>query len=34
MKVIIQTEENDEPLWLKILSSVGLAMILGVIVFV
>jgi len=34
MKVIIETEENDEPLWLKILSSVGLAMILGVIVFV
>lgn len=34
MKVIIQTEENDEPLWLKILSSVGLAMILGVIVFI
>jgi len=34
MKVIIETEENDEPLWLKIASSVVFALILGVIVFI
>ena len=34
MKVIIETEENDEPLWLKIVSSIMFAVILGIIVFI
>lgn len=34
MKVIIETEENDEPLWLKIASSIMFAVILSIIVFI